>query len=69
MTDLAWMLVVQIALLRMLDYLLPNMEARGRNPRTSWPATAPLSEQTARRMIERAYASTAPGESGGTGWR
>jgi hypothetical protein len=69
MTDLAWMLVLQIALLRMLDYLFPNRGTKGRHPRTSRPATAPLSEQTARRMIERAYASTAPGESGGTGWR
>jgi hypothetical protein len=56
MTDLAWMLVLQIALLRMLQYLLPHGGTTGRHPRTSRPTTAPLSEQTARRMIERAYA-------------
>jgi hypothetical protein len=32
------------------------------------PAAALLSEETARRMIESAYASTAHGESGGTGY-
>jgi hypothetical protein len=69
MTDLAWMLVLQIALLRMLDYMLPIRGTRGRHLRTSRSATAPLSEQTARRMIERAYTSTAHGENGGTGWR
>jgi hypothetical protein len=51
-----------------LDYMLPNRGTAG-HPRTARPATAPLSEQTARRMIERAYASTAYGENGGTGWR
>jgi len=55
MTDLAWMLVLQIALLRMLGYLLPNLGTRGRHPCMSQPVTLPLSEQTARRMIERAY--------------
>jgi hypothetical protein len=58
MTDLAWMLVVQIPLLWVLDYLLVNSGTRGRQPNTSRPATAPLSEQTAQCMIERAYAST-----------
>jgi hypothetical protein len=68
MTDLAWMLALQIALLGVLDYMLPNRGTAG-HPRTARPATVLLSEQTARRMIERAYAPTANGENGGTGWR
>jgi hypothetical protein len=55
MTDLAWMLALQITLLRMLDYMLAIRGPRCRHPRTSRPATAPWSEQSARRMIERAY--------------
>jgi hypothetical protein len=69
MTDLAWMLVLQIALLGVLDFMLPNRGTTGRRPPTFPPATGLPSEQTARRMIERAYSSTAYGENDGSGWR
>jgi hypothetical protein len=66
MADLACMLVLQIALLRVLDHMLPSGGTRGRHLGTSRPTTAPLSEQTARRMIERAYARAPYGPYGST---
>jgi hypothetical protein len=57
--DLALILAFQMGLVWFLDCLLPGAKSTVRDLHTSRHATVRLSEQTARRMVERAYASTA----------
>jgi hypothetical protein len=59
MGDIAWMFGLQTALIWVLGSLLPDSVKSGGDAHPTPPAAEPFSEETARRMIARAYASMA----------